>query len=270
MNSSLKFAFFLVIQFLVAYPDLLHADTGSKGQTSRRKSSAFFSVSYTGYGNIDLITQVRMPNAGDCNITTTDRSASLKSIQWLTEWKRVSLNSVGSGTRTYSARKATISGQGNNSSSDIYDLSGCQTGYTVNNCIAPSACIQNVQTCSSEDLYQSENYPVKLTITPDKKKRNRWLVTVAGEDAAVSNCASGVINNTFFEDSPTTARFYVKKASTVRETQIPFKFEAPDLDCAETTPGLDYTCRMIVYMSGTITVKGAVIGQPFQRGNDTN
>jgi len=113
-------------------------------------------------------------------------------------------------------------------------------------------------------LYQAHGYPINLKITPDRKKRGRWLVTVAAEVAAFSSCAGGLINNTFLDESPTTVRFYVKRAARIRETSIPVSINAPNLDCSDVSSGFDYKCTLSYSFQGTITLKGAVVSEPYR------
>lgn len=222
-----------------------------------------FSVSYEGTGQISLYSLVRQPNAGDCNITSSEKNASISRVSWATVWSRIPL-ARSSGRK---AMSATIEGTGKNNAANIYDLSGCRGGYTVNNCVAPSACSEDAGSCQANDLYQTPGYPVMMTLTPDKRRKGRWLVTVAAEGAAFSACAAGVLNNSFFEESPTTAQFYLTAAKTKRTSVISPVLAANNLDCSESVPGLDYTCRIGFEFITSITVTGNVAATPIRRKN---
>lgn len=247
--------------FLSALSLLLLSAPDSFAATKKKPKPPTFTVSYEGTGQISLYSLVRQPNAGDCNITSSEKNASISQISWTTFWSRTPL-AQSSGRK---AKAAVIEGIGKNDAANIYDLSGCRGGYTVNNCVAPSACQEDAGSCQAKDLYQTPGYPVMMTISPDKKKRNRWLVTIAAEGAAFSPCAAGVLNNAFFEESPTTVQFYLTAAKTKKTSVIQPTLSASNLDCSESVPGLDYTCRIGFDFTTEIIVTGNVVASPIKK-----
>ena len=247
----------IILFIILLFADRALADAS---KSSRKSPIVKFSVKYEGGGSLNLFTEVRQPNAGDCNILSSVRNSELSGITWLTSWKDVPLAK----TLNKPSKTSAISGTARDLSKNVYNLSGCTSGYSVNSCTAPSICEYTASDCSAKDLTQTPGYKVNLSVLPDIRKKGRWVVTVSAEEAAFSICASGTINNSFFIESPTSAKFLITSAGSKKTSTVPVEINIPNLDCAESVPGLEYACRTGFNFSGKITVVGKVKATPWK------